>query len=161
MSEIREFKALENEEPKMKTLANCKASEFLKQTFRMKEAVEQWLKLTDVLNIMRKTAPQTDFGENMTEEEKAKVIAENVFLKREQFKENILDALKAVMYEYPEETVKILGMCCFIEPEDADNYSVAFYLNAITGLIEDKAVVDFFISLARLGQKNTSDVSKA
>ena len=164
MSEVINLESVsetESEKPRIKSLANCKPSEFLKQTFHIYRAVEQWLKLTDFINILKRVAPQKAVTENMTDAEKAKVIASNLFSKKEQKRKNIMDILEIALDEHPEETIQILGMCCFIEPEDADNYNMAFYLEALTELLESKEVRDFFISLAKLGQMNISIVSKA
>ena len=38
----------------MKNLANCGPREFMRQTAKIRHAVEKWLKLTDVLNIRDK-----------------------------------------------------------------------------------------------------------
>ena len=36
---------------KLKTLANCKPSEFLKQTNKIRKAAAEWLTATDILEI--------------------------------------------------------------------------------------------------------------
>jgi hypothetical protein len=38
----------------MKNLANCKPSEFLSQTNKIRKSVEKWLKLTDIINIRKR-----------------------------------------------------------------------------------------------------------
>ena len=58
----------------------------------------------------------------------------------------------AAMEECPDETLELLALICFIEPENVDDYSVAYYLNNLTDIISDKDVLGFFTSLAQLGQ---------
>lgn len=145
----------------IKTIANCKPTEFLKQTNKIKKAVESWLNATDIIAIFKRKAPVEMIRENATDEEVAEITARNVEAGRKQMAQNISDILDAVMEEHPEETIRVLALCCFIEPEKADDYKVSYYLKAITSLIADKDVLDFFTSLAQLGQMNISDVSKA
>ena len=53
----------------MKNLANCKPSEFLVQTNKIRKSVEKWLKITDIMNI-RKVVPPEKEGQT-AEERKA------------------------------------------------------------------------------------------
>lgn len=145
----------------LKTLATCKPSEFLRQTNRVKKSVEKWLTDTDILNI-RKRIPQIEFiSKDMPEEQKVAILDRNKKAREEQVRKNMSDIFDAILEEHPDETLEVLALCCFIEPEDADNHTVTEYLAAFNSLINDKAVIDFFTSLALLGQMNTSDASKA
>lgn len=124
----------------MKNLANCKPSEFLRQTNRIRKKVKNWLDITKVLDIWR-TKPNVPEG---TSEEK-----ENKMIEA-QVKENINGVFDSIMEDHPDETLELLGLLCFVEPEDVDNYEVTEYLESFNDLIKNKAVVDFFISLIRL-----------
>ena len=143
----------------MKNLANCTPREFFKQTYRIKKSVEKWLELTDVLNI-RKNMPTMIPVKNLEGEAKQRAQEENKKLVRNQIKKNLLDILDKVMDEYADETIEILALCCFVEPEDADNHSMSEYLNALGDLIADEGVINFFTSLAQLDQSNMRIVSK-
>jgi hypothetical protein len=145
----------------LKTLATCKPTEFLKQTVKIKRAVQEWLTATDIIAIIKKVAPQELCPQDATDVEKMAIASKNMDARRKQIAKNISDAFDVAMEEHPEETLKILALCCFIEPEKADDYKVSYYLQAFNSLISDKATIDFFISLAQVGQMNTSDVSKA
>ena len=145
----------------LKTLVTCKPSEFLRQTNRIKKAVEKWLTDTDILNIRKRLPSLEVVALNATDEERREIAARNKKLTDEQAKKNISAMLDAVLEEHPDETLEILALCCFIEPEHKDDYKVSDYINAFNSIISDRAVIDFFISLASLGAKNTSDVSKA
>lgn len=132
----------------MKNLANCKPSEFIKQTNRIRKSVEKWLGVTDVMNI-RKRKPE--IREGMTEEEIKKEV--NNAISR-----NVSSILDSVMEDHPDETLEILALMCFVEPENVDDYTVADYLNSFNDLITNASVISFFTSLMRLGSTNTSDV---
>ena len=129
----------------MKNLANCKPSEFLAQTNRIRKSVSKWLTDTDILNI-RKRMP--NIPDNATEEEVAE-------LRVAQARKNLDAMLDAMFSDYPEETLEVLALSCFIEPKDVDNYSVSDYLEALNELISNKTVLDFFTSLVRLANQIT------
>lgn len=128
----------------MKTLATCTPREFLKQTAKIRHKAEAWLDMTKILEI-RKTVPK--FPEDATFEEKKKLVSE-------QSKKNLSSILDAVLDKYPDETLELLALMCFVEPEDVDNYSIEFYLDAVAELFSNKAVIRFFTSLVQLGQTN-------
>lgn len=128
----------------LKTLATCKPREFLQQTNRVRKVAEKWLSATNILNI-RKTLPE--FPENATKEEKDR-------LTQEQVKKNLSRMFDAILEDNSEDTLELLALLCFVEPEDVDNHEMSEYIEAISGLISDRAVLSFFTSLVRLGQMN-------
>ena len=138
-------------------LANCKPSEFLKQTYRIKKSVEKWLKVTDILNIRKETPRLTTITKEMSEAERKEVFEENRIKIREQATKNAMAILDEVMDKHADETLEILALCCFIEPNEVDNYGIDFYLKNFTEIISNQAVIDFFTSLAQLGVLNTPD----
>lgn len=125
----------------MKNLANCKPSEFLKQTNLVRKSVEKWITITDVLNI-RKRLPE--LPDDATEEEKDKLLFE-------QAKKNTSAMLDAILDEHPDETLELLALLCFVEPSHVDDYPITDYMDSIKELISNKSVFDFFSSLAKLG----------
>ena len=145
----------------MKNLANCKPSEFLKQTNRIKKAVEKWLTDTDILNIRKNMPALETVGDNPTPEERRRVKEANDKKINEQMRANLSAMFDAVADAHPEETLEVLALVCFVEPEDVDKHTVAEYLEAIGELLSNDAVTGFFSSLARWGVKNTSTVSRA
>jgi hypothetical protein len=150
------MEALETNEIKpIKTLANCKPSEFLRQTNLIRKAVEKWLTDTDIANIRKRKPLEILVPEGATAEERLRIVAENDKNRSEQLKKNLTDIFNAILEEHPDETLEIVALCCFIEPEKVDDYPITFYLNAITELLDDQAVIGFFTSLLRWGQKNT------
>ena len=130
----------------MKNLANCKPSEFLRQTNRIRKSAETWLKVTEILEI-RKTLPEIP---NDIPKDERKTAVE------EQGRENFSRILDAILEKHPDETLELLALTCFVEPDDVDNHPVSEYLESIGEMLADKAVIGFFTSLMRLARMNTS-----
>ena len=128
----------------MKNLANCKPTEFVKQTSRIKHHVEKWLKITDIMNI-RKNVPKYDA--DATEEERANSAYEYG-------KRNLSKVFDVIFDEHPTETLELLALCCFVEPENVDDYVMDDYLGAIYELLASKNVMNFFMLLVKLAHTN-------
>lgn len=126
----------------MKNLANCGPREFMRQTAKIRHAVEKWLKLTDVLNIRDKLPKIAD---DLPADERDKAF-------EERGKQVISMVLDAIMDEHPDETADLLALCCFIDPEKVDDYPMSDYLGAITEMVNNEDVVRFFTSLMRLAR---------
>lgn len=124
----------------MKNLANCKPSEFLTQTNKIRKSVAKWLTATEIHEI-RKRVPKYD--DKMTDEER-----EN--LTNEQVRKNLSAILDAVLEEHPNETLEVLALMCFVEPAKVDDYPMSVYLQSVSELIADESVLNFFISLVSL-----------
>lgn len=139
----------------LKTLVTCKPTEFLKQTNRIKKAAEKWLKDTDILNIRKRMPALEMVPKDGTDEERKAVFNRNKKVAEEQAKKNISEMLNAILEEHPDETLELLALCCFVEPENVDDHSVGEYLTAFNSIINDQAVIGFFTSLASLVQTNT------
>lgn len=137
----------------MKNLANCTPSEFLKQTNRIKKSVEKWLKATDIMEI-RKRMPKgmPEVTADMSTSEKQKVLEKRQKMLREQSNKNLSAILDAMLEEHPEETLEVLALCCFVEPEKVDDNPMSYYLRSVYEMIEDDAVKDFFTLLMSLAQ---------
>ena len=135
----------------MKNLANCSVREFLAQSNKIRKNVSNWLELTQVMEI-RKNKPV--FDDSMTEDERKEAI-------RKQAKDNLNKMLDSMLETHMEETADLLGLMCFIEPKDLDNYKMTDLLASYNEMIECEPVIDFFTSLVRLVNKNTSNAVKA
>lgn len=140
----------------MKTLANCKPTEFLKQTNRVKKSVEKWLTVTDIMNI-RKNVPKAPALEGLGESEKREAVENYKKRQQEQAKKNLSKMLDAILEEHPDETLELLALLCFVEPEDVDEHPISEYLTAVSEMLGDEAVIGFFTSLARWGVTVTSN----
>lgn len=137
----------------MKNLANCKPSEFLSQTNKIRKSVEKWLKLTDIINI-RKRMPvgMPEITADLSSDELEAVNKKRRQMMMEKAKENLSAILDACLDDYPNETLEILALCCFVNPEDVDNYEMKDFLNAALDMIEDETVIRFFTLLMRLAK---------
>lgn len=127
----------------MKNLANCKPSEFLQQTNKIRKSVGKWLTDTDVMNI-RKRVPS--LSDDMSDEDRKKAIDEQV-------NKNATAILDAILEEHPEETLELLGLLCFVEPEHIDDHEVSEYLESFNELMNNQAVLNFFTSLMNWGNR--------
>ena len=140
----------------MKNLANCKPSEFLRQTNKIRKAVEKWLTVTEIMKIRAKTPDLKKIDIDMTVEDKAEVQAENRKRMQKQAIDNAMEILDAVMDKHPDETLEVLALLCFVDPEHVDDHEVGEYLDAFTELIGNASVINFFSSLARLERMDTA-----
>lgn len=135
----------------MKNLANCTPREFLAQTNKIRKAVSTWMDMTQVMEI-RKNMPT--FTGKETEEEKAAAM-------NAQAKKNISEMLDSALETNVDETVVLLGLMCFVEPEDVDNHPISEYLGAFAEIMNCPEVLSFFISLVNVGQSVISGLAKA
>ena len=135
----------------MKTLANCTPREFLVQTNKIRKAVQNWLTLTKIMEI-RKHLPT--IPENVTDDERRELVTA-------QIKENANAMLDAALDEHPNETAELLGLMCFVEPDDLDNHRMVEFFGAVSEMLNCREIIDFFISLVRLASTNTSHSAKA
>ncbi len=136
-----------------KNLANCKPSEFLRQTNRVRKSVENWLKKTRVMEIRsRKVEGLEVIPPEADAETKAAIRKSNAQIIAAQQRKNFNDILNAAMEECPDETLELLGLLCFVEPQNVDDHKVSFYLANLAEILSDADVLNFFTSLAQLGQ---------
>lgn len=136
-----------------KNLANCKPTEFLRQTARVRKAVEKWLKETKIMEIRsRKVEGIETVPDDADLDAAYEIRRRNAQKITAQQRKNFNDILNAVMDEHPDETLELLALLCFIEPKDVDNYDISYYLGNFAELISNKDVINFFTSLAQLGQ---------
>jgi hypothetical protein len=139
------------EEKSMKSLASCTPREFLKQTNRIRKAAAEWLTITKIMEI-RKALPTIDKG--ASEDEQRAAVAQ-------QIRRNASAILDSILDSHPDETAELLGLCCFIEPEDLDNHPMSEIIGAVGEMLNCQEIIDFFISLARLGNLDISATAKA
>lgn len=138
----------------MKNLANCTPTEFLKQTYRIKKDLEKWITDIDLKNIRARKPEIEEIPPNATAEEKRDIAIRNGKRVKEQGMKNMSAILDAAMGEHPDETLRILALMCFVEPDKIDEHPMSEYIQCLTELMSDEAVVGFFVSFYRLGQTN-------
>ena len=128
----------------MKNLSNCKPSEFLAQTIKIKNLVRDWLDATKIMDI-RKNFSQVD--KNLTAEERTNAIVNQAL-------SNWSDMLDRMFIDNAEKTLALIALVNFVEPERVDDYEMGDYLQSISELLSDSRVLSFFTSLVRLNQQN-------
>lgn len=139
----------------MKNLASCKPTEFFKQTNRIKKSVEKWLTDTDILNIRKNVAAPSKITDDMDEEQKREAVKDYKKRTEEQARKNLSAILDAIFDKHPDETLELLALLCFVEPENVDDHPMSEYFNCVAEMLGDESVVGFFTSLARWGVKAT------
>lgn len=143
----------------MKNLATCKPSEFVAQTARIREAVASWLDAIDLQKIRGKKPIYEMFPAEATAEQKAAVTKHNAELLKKQTTANLNEILDNMLAKHPQETLEVLALCCFVEPDHVDDHLMDEYLECIMDIMENKAVLRFFSLLVRLDQTSTSTAS--
>lgn len=138
----------------MKNLATCKPTEFIAQTAKIKEAVKGWLDVTGLMKIRQKKPVYETVADNASAEERAAVIKRNAEKQKKQAMDNLSEMLDQMLVEHPQETLNVLALCCFVEPDHVDDYTVNEYLDCLLELVQSKSVMNFFTLLAQLNQKN-------
>lgn len=128
----------------VKTLANCTPVEFLRQTNKIKYAVENYLKLTGAREILRR---RPTFSGDETDIEKAEIT-------RNQWKDNWNALSDVVLDTYAEQTAELIGLMCFMDKEQISNAQMITLLYPLLELIQNKQVSAFFQALLSLGQMN-------
>ena len=146
---------------KLKTLASCKPSEFLVQTNRIRKSAEKWIKETGIVEIRSMQPELEEVPDGATLDERVAIIERNKKKMEQQGLSNLSNMLDSILEEHPQETLELMALCCFVDPENVDDYPVSDYLTAFTSLITDKAVIGFFTSLLSLVQTRISKESKA
>lgn len=142
----------EAKKEKPKTLANCTDIEFLRQTNKIRHAVEEWLTVTDIQNIRKRMPEFVKASKDADKAEREAVNAKNEELKREQARKNLDAILDACLEDHPEETLEVIHLCCFVEPGD-HSHPIPYYMGAFAEMFENQEVLDFFTSLVNLARR--------
>lgn len=121
----------------MKTLTNCKPREFMRQLARIKTAGETWLDMTRLLELRRRMPPRKDYADD---EERRQAIMD-------QWRANIKSMVDALLVEHPDETIELLGLLCFIEPEELDEHPMSELYAGLMAVLKDDNLLDLFTSM--------------
>lgn len=138
-------------EGEAKTLANCGDEEFLRQTWKIISEVEEWLAATGVMEIRKRLPDFEVVPDDAGAEERAEISERNEELKREQARKNVMAMLEAALDANAGKTARVIRLCCFVDPDDRSR-PMSYYFSAFVRMLHDKDVIDFFISLMRLGR---------
>lgn len=136
-----------------KNLANCTPLEFMQQAYLIKNAAEKWFKDTNILNIRGKKVEGLEvISSDMSDEEVQQAKEKNKKLVAAQIRKNASEVFDAVFKDHPAETVELLALICFVEPEHINDHKFSWYLASVGDILSDNDVLDFFTSLGQLGQ---------
>lgn len=134
----------------MKNLATCKPTEFVAQTAKIKKAVANWIDAIDLMAI-RATQPQYEVVPiDSTPEQRAEIIKKNAEIQKKQTMANLNKILDNMLEAHPQETLEVLALCCFVEPEHVDDYAMDEYMQCIMDMAQNKSVMNFFSLLAQV-----------
>lgn len=135
-----------------KNLATCTPREFLKQTNRIRKSAEKWITATNITAIRNRKVEGLQEIPKDDVEEASRVRKENAEKITKQRAQNLNDILNAALEEHIDETLEILALACFVEPENVDDHKISFYLRNLSDILADQDVLGFFTSLAQLEQ---------
>lgn len=145
----------------MKNLATCKPSEFVAQTARIRKAVANWIDVIDLIQIRNTQPVYQIIPASASDEDKIKIIKHNAELKKKQAMDNLNKILENMLEKHPQETLEILALCCFVEPNEVDTHTIDEYMDCIMDIMQNKSVMSFFSLLAQLDQTPTSTALRA
>ncbi len=128
----------------MKTLANCKLSEFLPAAYRLREAFHRYYKLIGVDDML------AALGQNYNgaSEEEQKAI-------KAKYMENML---REMLLLHAAETVEIVSMLGCMSMDEAEELAPQDALSIIMECLHSERVMDFFISLERSAGDGTDGI---
>lgn len=139
----------------LKNLANCTPKEFFVQTNRIRKLAKTWLIDTGVINLRATIRGLADDVANeigdATDEKTIKDKATKAVIDR-------LDSiLEKLLDTDVDKTVELLCYCCFVPPQKANDHQMWEYLESITDMMSNEAVLSFFMSLGGLTRMTTSE----
>ena len=136
-----------------KNLATCSEIEFLVQCNKIRKQTADWLKLCDFSNIRKNVPALQTIDDTLSDEEKAKVKAENDAKVKAQVKVNISEMLDAALEKNAAKTAELLALFCFVSPDEVHNGTVKmpFLLRNFFQMVQDDDVLGFFSDLINSG----------
>ena len=119
MAEVKE----ELKTEKLKNLATCTPREFLKQTNRIRKSAERWMNATDIINIRGRKIEGLQEIPKDNLEEAIRIQKENADKIMKQRAKNLNEILDSALEEHIDETLEVLALACFVEPQDREHIS--------------------------------------
>lgn len=137
----------------MKNLANCSPSEFIPQTVKIKRVASKWLKEIAWAEIKQQDKKKLEVADdNATAEERVEFFKKNVEIQKENRMDKLSKLFDNAFEKYPEDTLTVLALSCFVEPENVDDHPMSDYFECLTEMMCNKAVVNFFTCLLSLSK---------
>lgn len=134
----------------MKNLAECTPSEFIAQTVKLKKVAAKWINEIDLQGIRNRQQEYKTCPEDASPEERAAIIRANAALEKKYALENASEIFDRAFEKYPDDTLKVLALSCFVEPKDVDKHPISEYLGCLTKMMNSEEVLSFFGLLASL-----------
>ena len=131
-------------ENKRKTLANCKLTEFTAQANKIRKMVYEYYHAINVPELTKQYAQKYS---DVDASDKDAVSQELIG--------GILDAM---LTDHPIETVKIIAALGFMTFEEAEELAPTEALEIVLDCAFSQKVIDFFISVERLGGSGTDSI---
>lgn len=129
----------------MKHLANCTNTEFLRQATAMRAPLKAWLERTGIPALR---ARRPEGLAELTPEQEAALPEEERAARAEamlrQARDNTADILDAALRRDFDRTIELLCLATFTEPEHFDDNPLPDYLEAVSAILRDRGVCDFF-----------------
>lgn len=137
----------------MKNLANCSPSEFIAQTVKIKRVASKWLKEIAWAEIIKQNKKEYEVAESdATAKERAEFIKKNAEIQKENRMDKFSKLFDNAFEKYPEDTLAVLALSCFVEPENVDDHPMSDYFDCLTEMMCNKAVTNFFTCLVTLSK---------
>lgn len=134
----------------MKNLASCTPSEFIAQTVKIKKVAAKWMNEIDIEGIRNRKQDYKICPDDASPEERAAIIRANAALEKKYAMQNASELFDRAFEKYPEDTLAVLALSCFVEPKDVDKHPISEYLGCLTDMVNSKEVMSFFGLLASL-----------
>lgn len=141
----------------MKNLTNCTPGEFIKQSVRVKKIASKWLKDIDLVNIRSRQPEYITIPITATAEERKEILLKNAQLQKEQAIKNLSELFDMAFEKYPDETLSVLALLCFVEPENVNDHSIVEYLDSVMDVFETPAILRFFGLLASMQSRTPTN----
>lgn len=133
----------------MKCLATCKPTEFVAQTAKIKDAIANWMEVVDFIGIRANHPVYEMIPKDATIEQKGEILKKNAELKKKKAMENVSQLIDNMLVKHPQETLNVLALCCFVEPEHVDEHTMDEYLACVMDMMESESIIRFFKLLAQ------------
>lgn len=134
--------------PKLnKNLATCKPTEALAQMVKIRKLLEKWLKDIELAELFEEIPGIVKVAADATDEDKKNAFQQNYKILLKTIKEKGLALFDKALIDYPDETLSVLALACFVEPENVDDYTMSDYIEALIAMKNDKATTGFFTLL--------------
>lgn len=133
-----------SEEQRLKTLANCKNSEFMAQANKTRRLVNDYYHKLNIVELAKK------YSEKYKGKERDQI--------REVSREFVSDVFATMLEDFPKETIQIIAVLGFMTYDEAEEIDPTDALGIVLQCISSKRVMDFFINVEVLAGSGTDSI---